>query len=69
MVDLFLHHERGKETSRGTLSSRAQEDLKKHLRSSEQMIGATALDISRLHVRDFWSKSRWRASVFCNSEE
>lgn len=49
---------RGAETRRGTLSSRAQEDLKKHLKSSKQMTGAPAFDVSRLPVRDFWSKSR-----------
>lgn len=64
----FPHHEQGAATSRGTLSSRAREDLRKHLKPSEQMIGATALDISRLHGRDFWSKLGWRARVFCNSE-
>lgn len=68
-MELFLHLKRGEETRAGTLSSRAQEDLKKHLRCSEQMMGATALDISRLRVRDFWSKPRQTVRVFCNLEE
>lgn len=56
VVDLFLHHEQSAETRRGTLGSRAQEDPKKRLKVNKT--GATALDISRLPVRDFGSKLR-----------
>lgn len=65
----FLHLKQGEETRTGTLSSRAQEDLKKHLRCSEQMMGATVLVIPRLSVRDFWSTPRKTVCVLCNLEE
>lgn len=42
----------------------------KSMRGSEQMMGATVLDISRLCVTDFWSKQREReVRVVCKLEE
>lgn len=63
-MDLLLHHEQGEETRRGTLSGEAQEDLKKHLKSSKQMIGVAALDISRLHCEGFLEQVKIESTCF-----
>lgn len=64
MVDLFLRLEQGEETRRGTLSGGAQENLKRRLKSSEQMIGAAALDISRLHCEGFLEQVKIESTCF-----